>query len=153
MVAKRSEPSPVKSKHQEHPTMAISQENKQLINYKCQRTDCCGMTCQNKNPRDEYVKGTYHSDVSDSQIVKACGCRKPQIRSNCRATEPLGENVKHSCHIDKGESRSIINKVSGKSNDFLSGYGNVCQESHYGHSRSQSHQPSHSSNDDPGTGK
>ena len=104
MVAKRSEPSPVESRHQEHPTMAISQENKQLINYKCQRTDCCGMTCQNKNPRDEYVKGTCHSDGRDSQTVKACGCRKPQIRSNCRATEPLEEDVKHSYHINKGES-------------------------------------------------
>ena len=59
MVAKRSEPSPVNSRRQEHPMMAPSQENKQLINHKCQRTDCFGMTCQNKNPRDEYVKGTY----------------------------------------------------------------------------------------------
>ena len=153
MVAKCSEPSPVSDKHQEHPMMATSQASRHLINCKCRRTECCGMTCQNKDPRDEYAKGTCHSDGRDSQIFKACGCRKPRNRSNCQATEPLDENVKHSCHIDKGESQTIINKVSGESNDSFSGHSKARQESHYEHSCSQCQQPSHSSNDDPCIGK
>ena len=153
MVAKCSEPGPVNDKHQEHPMMAKSQASRHLINCKCRRTECCGMTCQNTDPLDEYARGTYHSDGRDSQIFKACGCRKPQHRSNCQATESSDENVKCSWHTDSGESQTTINKTSGKLNDPCSGHSIARKESHYEHFCSHCQQPSHNSSDDPCTGK
>ena len=84
-------------------------------NCKGQGTEHCGMTCQNKEPSDEYAKGTCHTDGRESQIFNTCGCMKPQHRSNCQATESSGENVKCSCH--SGETQTTINKATGKSND------------------------------------
>ena len=129
-----SEPSPVSDKPQEHPMMAKSQANRHLINCKCQRIERCGMTCQDTEPLDEYVKGTCYTDGRESQIFNTCGCKKPQHKCNCQATESPDENVKFSCYTDSGESQITItcgckkpfqncdhSKVSGKSNDSFSG--------------------------------
>ena len=50
--------------------MAKRQESKHLIkSRKCQRTERCGMICQETEPLDEYVKCTCYTDCEESQII------------------------------------------------------------------------------------
>ena len=119
-----------------------------IKNCKCQRTECCGTTCQDTEPADEYVKCTCYTDGGESQIIDTCGCK----------------NIKCSCHTDSGESKTTITcgckkpqqkcncgKVSGKSKDSFPGYSNACKKSHYEHTRSHCQRSSCSSNNNPYT--
>ena len=78
-----------------------SQVNKYLINCKCQRTECCGMTCQDKEPLDEYVIGSCYtnfeephtSDDGHTQITKD-GRHQPEDKQ-VKCTYYTDPQVKH----------------------------------------------------------
>ena len=76
-------------------------ESMHLINCKCQRTECCGMTCQDKEPLDEYVIGSCYtnfeephtSDDGHTQITKD-GRHQPEDKQ-AKCTYYTDPQVKH----------------------------------------------------------
>ena len=54
-----------------------AQHGKQSKNYECQKTEHCGMTCQDTEPLNEQVKCNCHTDCGESQITND-GC--PRVR-------------------------------------------------------------------------
>ena len=101
MVASVVKPCPVpQHPHGEHSTMA---ERHLIRNCKCQRTESCGMTCQDTEPLDENEKCTCCTD----QISDDGRWRESQITNEGRHqnTEPSDEQVKCTYYTDHGESQ------------------------------------------------